>query len=132
MKPEKYVERFYQKNLRGNNSGFPIATIAYYGPDDTTATKVAVGIVDENEEVIDLKRWFKKDIDVRVDMVINKEILEYIKKHKAQRSVTSGRIIGCPHEEGVDYPEDSYCPKCPYWMTVDRWTGEPFTDESMN
>ena len=84
MKPEKYVERFHQKNLRGNKSGFPIATIAYYGPDDTqtktgasverktrvrvcniynlnrTATKVAVGIVDENEEVIDLKRWFKK------------------------------------------------------------------------
>src|SRR5712692_4405008 len=24
-------------------------------------------------------------------------------------------IIGCPHEEGIDYPEGKSCPQCPYW-----------------
>ena len=25
-----------------------------------------------------------------------------------------GRLIGCPHEEGIDYPEGHSCPHCPY------------------
>lgn len=33
------------------------------------------------------------------------------------------RIIGCPHEEGIDY-EGPTCPRCPYWAGRDRWTGE--------
>jgi len=35
----------------------------------------------------------------------------------------TNRIIGCPHEEGIDYPEGDVCPKCPYWAHRDRWTG---------
>ncbi|SJM33792.1 hypothetical protein [Mesorhizobium delmotii] len=27
-------------------------------------------------------------------------------------------------EEGIDYPEGSTCPDCPYWARRDRWTGE--------
>jgi hypothetical protein len=34
------------------------------------------------------------------------------------------RIIGCPHEEGVDYPEGQSCPRCPFWAHRDRWSGE--------
>jgi hypothetical protein len=33
------------------------------------------------------------------------------------------RIIGCPHEEGIDY-EGPVCPHCPFWANRDRWTGE--------
>jgi hypothetical protein len=33
------------------------------------------------------------------------------------------RVIGCPHEEGIDY-EGPTCPHCPYWAGRDRWTGE--------
>ena len=32
--------------------------------------------------------------------------------------------LGCPHEEGVDYPEGQICPQCPFWAHRDRWTGE--------
>jgi hypothetical protein len=35
------------------------------------------------------------------------------------------RIIGCPHEEGIDYPLGSTCPLCPFWKDKDRWTGLP-------
>jgi hypothetical protein len=34
------------------------------------------------------------------------------------------RIIGCPHEEGIDYPEGEECPLCPFWKGRDRWSGE--------
>lgn len=37
---------------------FPAATVAYYGPDDRTTTKIVVGIVQaEGQPVGPLKRW---------------------------------------------------------------------------
>ena len=40
------------------------------------------------------------------------------------RSVVLGdRIMGCPHEEGVDYEGDT-CPECPFWAGRDRFSGE--------
>jgi hypothetical protein len=29
-------------------------------------------------------------------------------------------------EEGIDYPEGSKCPECPFWADRDRFTGEPY------
>jgi len=28
--------------------------------------------------------------------------------------MTNG-VIGCPHEEGIDYPLGEDCPFCPFW-----------------
>lgn len=92
----------------------PVATIAYYGPDDTTATKVAVGIVTQwGQEPVELKRWWGKD--VQKDRRIQKEIVEFIKAHGAKSAVVTDGVIGCPHEEGVDFPEGEDCPFCPFW-----------------
>jgi hypothetical protein len=41
----------------------------------------------------------------------------------AKTVVMADRIIGCPHEEGVDYPDGEKCPSCPFWATRDRWSG---------
>jgi len=27
----------------------------------------------------------------------------------------TGGNIGCPHEEGLDFPEGEDCPFCPFW-----------------
>jgi len=124
MNHEKHAERFFHKRFRNRPSGFPIATIAYYCPDDQTATKVAVGIVDGKDEVIQLKSWLVRAQDVRIDRAINDEILSFIKEWNVQRVAMAGRIIGCSHEEGIDYPEGSVCPQCPYWAKIDRWTGK--------
>jgi hypothetical protein len=35
--------------------------------------------------------------------------------------VVARGIIGCPHEEGVDYPDGGECPMCPFWHGKDRW-----------
>jgi len=101
-----------------------VATIAYYGPDNTRASKVAVGIVlAENAEPL-MERFFSEEDDVRYDPVVQEQILEVIQKHGARSVVSTGGLLGCPHEEGIDYPEGKSCPKCPYWADRDRLTGE--------
>ena len=117
----KVLKKLLTKGFRG----FPIATIAYYGPDDQNATKVTVGIVTEkNAQPSILKRWFNEDSDIRKDRITIEEIIAFIKENKAKSVVMVDRIFGCPHEEGADYPEGSKCPKCPYWAIRDRFTGE--------
>ena len=106
--------------------GYPIATIAFYGPTDKLATKVAVSIIlTENHEPDVLERWFSESgLDVRHDPVIGEQVVAFLKTHAARSTVVSDGIIGCPHEEGVDYLEGKYCPQCPYWAGRDRWTKE--------
>jgi len=104
--------------------GYPVATIAYYGPDNTRASKVAVGLMmSEGAEPL-MERFFSEKDDVRYDPVIQEQILEVIRKHSARSVVTTGGLLGCPHEEGIDYPEGKSCPMCPYWAGRDRFTGE--------
>ena len=50
------------------------------------------------------KRWFNEDIDIRKDRITNEEIIAFIKENEAKSVVMADRIMGCPHEEGVDYP----------------------------
>ncbi len=100
-----------------------MASIAFYGPDDRVASKVAVGIIaGENEEALALERWFSEDIDVRSDLEIGEAILEFIERYEVKTIAMTNGIIGCPHEEGVDY-EGATCPMCPFWASRDRWAG---------
>lgn len=114
-----------EKKARRGFRGYPVATIAFYGPSDKLASKAAVGIVSaENTDADPLRRWFSEDGDIRRDRVIGEEILGFIRQHGARTIVMSGRIIGCPHEEEVDYPAGEVCPQCPFWAHRDRWSGE--------
>ena len=125
MKIRRRLNLPLMKKARRGFRGYPVATVAFYGPDNTRATKVAVGIVPgEGAEAEALKRWFAGEGDVRTDREIGREILEFIEQHSAKSVVMSDRIIGCPHEEGVDYPTGQRCPQCPLWSYRDRWTGE--------
>jgi hypothetical protein len=86
---------------------------------------VAVGIAEsEAGGVAHMERWFSETTDVRTDPKINEAILRFIEGHAARSVAMFDRIIGCPHEEGIDYPEVEKCPKCPFWATRDRWSGE--------
>jgi hypothetical protein len=38
--------------------------------------------------------------------------IKRFKTHAVHSTMVVGGIIGCPHEEGVDYPEGKYCPQC--------------------
>ena len=70
-----------------------------------------------------------RDGDVRRDPEINYAILQFIRETGAMTVVLSPGIIGCPHEEGIDYPDGEVCPQCPYWATRDRWSGEELPEQ---
>jgi hypothetical protein len=119
---ERSRKRLGKRAKRGFR-GYPIATVALYGPDDAKATKLTVGIVPaEDAEVMDLRRWFSEGVDIRNDPGIAEEALAFIDAAGAKSVVMTDRIIGCPHEEGIDY-QGSTCPACPFWAGRDRWTG---------
>ena len=113
------------KKARRGFRGYPIATIAFYGPNDQRASKVAVAILGECEtEPLALERWFSEDRDLRTDPAVAPAILAFVEQHGAKSVIMADRILGCPHEEGVDYPEGQVCPQCPFWAHRNRWTGE--------
>jgi hypothetical protein len=124
MKIKREPTRLQKKAKRGHQ-GYPLATVAFYGPDASRASKVSVGIMlAEDGEVVELRRWTSESEDLRRFPATNEEILEFIRQHAVKTVVMSPGIIGCPHEEGTDYPEGEVCPRCPYWATRDRWSGE--------
>jgi len=117
-----WVDRRFRPGFRG----YPVATVAFYGPDDKLATKVVVSVfLRENSDPDFLKRWFSTgNEDVRQDLDIGEQILAFLKPHAPRSTVMTDGIIGCPHEEGVDYPEGRSCQQCPYWAGRDRFTHE--------
>ena len=121
MRHKSWSAQLRQKS-RVRGSGETIGTIAFYGPDNRHASKVAVGIQPEGAtEVNVLERWYEDKLDVRIDPGIGKEVGAFLQKHGVRRVVVAEGIIGCPHEEAVDYPEGSECPLCPFWQGKDRF-----------
>lgn len=121
---ERGRKRLGKRAKRGFR-GWPVATVALYGPDDRMATKLTVAIVPaEDADATDLRRWLSKDqTDIREDIRVTEGVLAFITEAGARSVVMTDRIIGCPHEEGVDY-EGKTCPACPFWAGRDRWTGK--------
>jgi len=82
-----------KKGKQGGNGKLPMATVAYYGPDDKTPTKVAVSIIRQwGKEPEELKRWWGQD--VTRDLRIQKNVADFIKAHGAKSVVITDGIIG--------------------------------------
>ena len=92
---------------------YPLATIAYYGPDDKTITKIAVGILASEDAEPIMERW--RGLGVEKNPQVAAEIEAFLKAHGTREVVMTDGIIGCPHEEGIDFPEGQECPYCPFW-----------------
>lgn len=123
MRAEKGIKALAKKAKKGFR-GYPVATVALYGPTDKKATKLVVGIVhEEGAEAEEMKKWYS-DNDVMGEPDILEEVHDFIKEQGARSVAMVDRIIGCPHEEGIDYPEGQACPMCPFWVGRDRWTGK--------
>ncbi len=123
LKTEQNKKKLTSKARKGFR-GYPVATIAYYGPTDKVASKVTVGIIaEESADPEPLNSWYS-DNDVRKDARILEELLVFIAKYNAKSVVMVDKIIGCPHQEGIDYPDGDKCPVCTFWKNRDRWTGE--------
>ena len=116
--------KFWLEKRSHRKTGFPVGTIAYYGVDDKFASKVVVGIVlsEKHNDVAFIEKWFGTNTDVRFDPEIKASIVNFLEQHNVHRVGMVEKIIGCPHEEGIDYPENEKCPHCPFWANRDRWT----------
>lgn len=124
LKAQWYRDKLAKKSRKGF-CGYPAATVAFYGPDDTRATKVSVGIVaHEGADADPVERWFCLATDARNDPDITEAVVRFLDQLGARSVVMVDRIIGCPHEEGIDYPEGETCPLCPFWRNRNRWSGQ--------
>jgi hypothetical protein len=112
-----------RKMAKSGNQGFPQATLAFYGPDDERATKAVLGIFLREGEESTLYRYFSEDKDIRFKIDVQESILAQIKEHEVRSLIMMEAVFGCPHEEGIDYPEGEACPQCPFWKGRDRYAG---------
>ena len=130
--------RYWLERKAKRKTGYPLATLAYYGPDNTRASKAVIGIrpSTQRDDVTLLQKWWSDTTDIRTDPDLLQQMLTFLEEQQVQRVAMLDRIIGCPHEEGIDYPEGEPCPQCPYWANRDRWTGEllraPLTKDQVN
>ena len=69
-----------------------------------------------------MRTWTTQLVDVRHDSTIAAEVAAFLREYGVTESVASDRMMGCPHEEGVDYPMGRSCPRCPFWATIDWFT----------
>lgn len=114
---------------RSRTSGrYPLGTIAAYGPHSTLATKLVVSVLERpgQRDPSTIQTWTTQGpTDVRHDPIIAAQVTGFLQQHGVRESVAADRIIGCPHEEGIDYPMRRSCPLCPFWARIDRFTHEP-------
>jgi hypothetical protein len=98
--PEKWLKKKAKQGMRG----YPVGTIAFYGPDNRRASKVAVSFIRYEGAEPELRRWFSESGDVRSDSTILAEIAAYLRQCSVHSVAMVDGIIGCPHEEGIGLP----------------------------
>jgi hypothetical protein len=92
---------------------YPIGTVAFYGPDDKTRTKIAAGVILHDSAEAIIKRWVATD--VTTNPKIQQEMKNFFLKYGVKTVAMSEGNMGCPHEEGLDFPHGEDCPFCPFW-----------------
>jgi len=113
---KKYKKCCMKKAQREPNtftSTFPVGTVALYGPDDRRTTKIVASVIKREGAEPVLERWVGSN--VQNSSKVRREIQEFFKKHSVKSVVATDRNMGCPHEEGEDFPMGEDCPFCPWW-----------------
>ena len=110
QKRYQYLQHFRKAIAQGN---YPIGTIAYYGPDDQTVTKIIVAVLPDEKTNPIIKKWFGESVSQNPETAT--AIGKFFQEQQVHKVVMTEGIIGCPHEEGIDYPVGESCTECQYW-----------------
>ena len=122
--PQGNNKKLLTKYAQKGHKGYPVATVAIYGPTTKVATKLVCGIIkSEGAEPDVMKKWTSSS-DVRKSEIILGEVLAFIQENEVCSVAMVEEITGCPHEEGIDYPEGKSCPQCKFWQGRDRFSHE--------
>ena len=81
---------------------FPIGTVAFYGPDDRVTTKITAGVITHLGAEPILRRWMGTGI--KDNARVHREMREFFQEYGVQNVGMSDGNLGCPHEEGEDFP----------------------------
>jgi hypothetical protein len=113
MKAITWLRKFAKRGHQGE----PLATLAFYGPDDKKASKAVLGIILHKGAEPQLHKWFRESpgVDLRYDIKLQNAWIEIIRREGVRSLAMLAEINGCAHEEGVDYPVGQVCPICPFW-----------------
>ena len=108
MMEDRILKRLRKKARKGLR-GWPIATIAFYGPNFSRATKVTVGIVpSENAEVEELRAWKVDDGEIRADPRIARPGQpRCTRPQHARKHCGRSRYCGTAHCEPVRTPSEA-------------------------
>lgn len=92
----------------------PLITGAFYGPSDGQATKLVLSFIPSPVgDAATIERWLAED--VLADDRVSEQARLFLHAHAAAGITVTGGTVGCPHEEGTDYPDGGDCPRCPFW-----------------
>jgi hypothetical protein len=98
---------------RKSRPEYPIGTVASYGPDEKITTKITAGVIMSPTAEPILMRWMASD--VATSPKVRQEMMAFFEQHGVRSVAMSEGNLGCPHEEGEDFPEGEDCPFCPSW-----------------
>ena len=99
-----------------------IATITFYGPDNRTAVKAVVRIYHHLDRAPVASRSFWGG-DPRTNPQVRAAIDAFVQEHDAKQVVVADGIAGCPHVEGIDFPQGGVCPRCGFWRRAQTQGG---------
>jgi hypothetical protein len=116
-----------RKLAKQGHRGYPVATVAFYGPDDRKASKAVLGVIRAEGAEPELHKWFQdsSEADLRYDIKLQNTWIDMMRRAGVRSLAMLEEINGCPHEEGVDYPVGEACPLCPFWAHGSRPLEEP-------
>jgi hypothetical protein len=107
---EEYEAKRRKKKRRPK---YPLGIVALYGPDDQTTTKVTAAVIEAKDSQPVMKRWVSTG--VMENPKVERQLREFFTRHGVESVTMSEGNMGCPHEEGLDYPRGEDCPFCPFW-----------------
>jgi hypothetical protein len=82
MKLGRQPSKWLVKKSKVGFRGYPMGTVAFYGPDDRRASKVAVAVFTAPDtEPAELRRWFADSGDIRKDLATSEEISLFLQSH---------------------------------------------------
>jgi hypothetical protein len=102
------------EDILATKENYPIGTLAYYGPDNQTCTRIIASVINAPNAKPQFREW--QDIDVCENPQVASEIGDYFRLAGVKDVIMTEGVVGCPHDEGVDYSLGESCPECPFWQ----------------